>query len=202
MRILLLLLAICFCCLPSEAAKAVPKSKAKAAGVCKDKLCATKAQSGYDGYCKKCFGKKFPQAYAEKVRQRLKNCAACGEAKELQPSGLCKPCTKARSCELCGEVNVASTARTCPSCETVRSRLGATRTRLAMWCLSCFSEQQRASGKCFQCFQCTCEHCGKDDVEMGKEYKCSEKECGAKFSLCVVCYASFGGKESLQYKSC
>ena len=193
-NLLFLLLVLCFYLLSSEAAKALPKSKPKPAGVCKDKLCTTKAQSGYQGYCKSCFGRKLPEAYAEKLRRRVKHCVFCGDAKELQSSGLCKPCANARSCELCSEVNTASAARTCPSCETTRTHLGATRTRLAMWCAVCFSEQQRASGKCFNCFKC--HHCGQHAVEMTNEVKCSEKDCGLPFSLCVVCYPCFRGRES------
>ena len=197
----LLLLAICSSFLPSEGAKALPKGKPNAAGVCKERACKTTSQSGFAGYCKKCFRVKFPQAYAKKLRERLKECLSCGEAKDLRSTGLCKACTSARSCDFCQEVNLEPKARTCPSCETTRSLLGATRKRLAMWCAACFTEDQRASGKCFQCFK-RCHHCGRADVEMQKGYKCTGKDCGLAFFVCVVCYPSFGCRDDLVCKNC
>ena len=100
------------------------------------------------------------------------------------------------------EVNVEPSSKSCTSCEDVRMRLGATRNRLAMWCSACYSKDQRASQKCFQCYQCKCNHCGKSDVEFCKKFKCSEGDCGVSFSLCVTCFPYLSGREVLQCKSC
>ena len=121
---------------------------------CRTTGCNTRKQKGCEGFCKKCFRRHFPEQHAKKQEQRRGKCVYCGETKELQSGGVCKPCRHARSCESCSAVNMALSPKTCGSCETVRDRLGAKRKRLAMWCLSCYSESQRASGKCHKCFSC------------------------------------------------
>ena len=105
-NLLLVACVICACVSVHDAGKAAPKGKQKLPDDCKGKRCTAKPQSGYQGYCKRCFRIKFPKEYAEKQQQRLKKCIYCGETKELHRSGLCKPCARARSCEGCSEVNV------------------------------------------------------------------------------------------------
>ena len=46
-------------------------------GLCKSSPCKTQAQSGHGGYCKACYKKRFPEAYAEKTQSRKRKCAVC-----------------------------------------------------------------------------------------------------------------------------
>ena len=118
-------------------------------GWCKTKHRPKKAaQSGYCGYCKSCFREKFPKKYEDKQQRRKKLCFYCQDAKEIQSNGFCKPCTSARSCDQCASVNVDKEAQVCRSCAPRRGRQGAGQERLAIWCSSCHSQEERASGIC------------------------------------------------------
>ena len=68
---------------------------------CQIKMCEVAAQSGYDGYCKRCFKTLFAALHRAKQLQRLKPCIACMQLKELYATGLCKPCTRARLKRTC-----------------------------------------------------------------------------------------------------
>ena len=110
------------------------------------------AQSGYDGYCKPCYKKFFPEQHAAKQTHRKLSCSYCGESREVSMDGFCKPCKRARSCDKCEEVNADSSAVGCVTCATQRAAEGAKQTRLALWCRACTSESERASGKCRACY--------------------------------------------------
>ena len=95
------------------------------------------AQSGHGGFCKSCFAKRYPEEHAAKLQKRReakKPCKVCGEPKELQSSGLCRPCSSARSCETCGAINAALSVTCCLQCAKTREKLGAKQRRLALWC--------------------------------------------------------------------
>ena len=128
------------------------------------------------GLCHSCF-------------KRHKACLCCGASKELQGNGVCKPCNRARSCQSCSEVNVALDAKLCIVCEKKRAHCRATRKRLAMWCVACFSAEQRSSGKCRECFSraCVCHHCEQIEADVSNNYKRSESKCAAVFSCCLRC---------------
>ena len=92
-------------------------------GLCKGRGCKTKAQTGLDGYCKKCYGKFFPEAYAEFRKGRKKQCRVCEEDKELI-GGICKPCRRARQCDGCDKINTDLNAAYCERerCRTRREQ--------------------------------------------------------------------------------
>ena len=152
--------------------------KTPAAGWCRTKHRPNKpAQSGYKGYCKACFRKHFPEEHMAKVLLRRKTCGVCAETKNITSDGVCKPCRTARACAGCDEVNLEVHSATCLFCETSRARLGATRPRLAMWCVSCYSEESFASGRCASCYRKTlgkCAHCEAHDVQITRTVKCNE----------------------------
>ena len=138
--------------------------KTPAAGWCRAGHRPNKAaQSGYRGYCKPCLRKLFPEEHAAKRLGRSKMCAFCGDRKELTSAGLCKPCAGARTCQRCDGVNMDSAAVVCRACADSRTMLGATKQRLAIWCPRCFSESERASGRCLRCQIQRRERCKEPD---------------------------------------
>ena len=106
------------------------------------------AQSGYKGYCKQCYKQIFPDDHKIKHAKRKAECKFCRSVAELTQAGYCRPCARARSCEGCGEVNIDSNARICVGCSSNREAMGAKQDRLAMWCLTCTSTQERMSALC------------------------------------------------------
>ena len=55
---------------------AATKKEQEEKGLCKGHGCKTKAQTSLDGYCKICFRKFFPEAYADFLKGRKSN-AVC-----------------------------------------------------------------------------------------------------------------------------
>ena len=54
------------------------------------------AQSGHDGYCKKCFRQLFPERFREKQNKQKQECEMCHEVNFLV-KGLCHACTGERA---------------------------------------------------------------------------------------------------------
>ena len=73
-----------------------------------------------------------------------------------------------------------------------------------MWCVACFSAEQRSSGKCRECFSraSVCHHCGQNEADLSNNFKCSESKCAAVFSFCLRCRPYFDGNAQLQCKQC
>ena len=147
---------------------AMKKDKAPHAGWCAARHRPLKpAQSGYrdlDGklYCKPCLRHKFPTLYEKKQILRKSSCAFCRHKKELV-RGFCKPCRSARECDQCHEVNEDIHARPCMHCIKRRRALGAVADKLALWCLSCATQEDRENGYCRACRDkygdLVCHHC-------------------------------------------
>ena len=178
-----------------------------AAGWCKIRHRPLRAaQTGYEGYCKACYRQFFPERHQEKQTARKRKCPYCLHELELQSNGFCKACTRARSCQTCGEVNRASSAETCVACAPRRDEPGATRPRLALWCPTCSSEQERASGRCGACYKkalaFVCHHCSGKRCVLEQEHRCAEVSCRISFRLCDYCGLLLLGRRKLQCKTC
>ena len=177
-----------------------------AAGWCKTKGCKTKdnnrkpAQSGLDGYCKICFRKKFPAQHSAMQQRRFKVCSICEESKDLTAEGICKPCKKTRSCESCSLVNLDKSAVACAHCAEARKKQGATKDRLAMWCSTCYDDEQRASGRCFTCHRKSigkCGHCERENAQIASVRKCADADCNVEIRLCSSCVGPFRSYDNL-----
>ena len=119
--------------------------------LCRTRRCSSNAQSGHDGYCKTCFKKKFPKKYADKQARRQQKCVVCSQVRELVQKDICRPCFRARSCDKCGAVNRHKQALACSACFGTRKGLGSDTPRLALWCNSCTSPEERATRLCSVC---------------------------------------------------
>lgn len=172
---------------------------------CKTSRCPKRAQTGYDGFCKGCFRKRFPKQYAEKDLRRKKVCPVCGLGRELI-GGVCKPCARARKCKGCGDVNRDPSAAVCSRCRKRRHNQGARELRLALWCRKCTTAGERDTGVCQTCFdECPdlrCNHCEQSITEEGHRHRCCEESCKVVFYLCVACRPLEVGGPNLHCKSC
>ena len=127
-------------------------------GWCKSKGCKMPAQSGYDykGYCKSCFGEKFPKKAIEMRQSRKKACELCEAVSELRYGGVCKPCWRAHGCDpeakTCKWINKEPGATRCTRCLAAKSTTTAKQVRLAMRCPLHTTPEQRSGDLCSQCF--------------------------------------------------
>ena len=182
-------------------------------GLCTGYLCKhdpkrkIQAKWGMDGLCTSCFKAKFPEKHAEHLVARkkyYKECILCKETKEVIGT-VCRSCRRARQCDLgnCTEVNLAADAPTCSECEQ-KAGPGAKQKKLAMWCPSHTTEEERGSGLCRKCFQNKerCHHCQQDCESPVRIYACSEKGCLVKFPLCAKCAQLTWGCQPLLCKTC
>ena len=172
---------------------------------CKVSRCPRYAQTGYGGFCKGCFRKRFPIEYAQKDLRRKKECPLCGLGRELL-GGICKPCARARKCKRCGDVNRDQSAAACSRCRKRRHSMGAREFRLALWCRQCTTAAERESGACETCFaECPdlrCNHCAQSIQEDARRHRCCEEACKVVFYLCVACRPVELAGSNLQCKSC
>jgi hypothetical protein len=110
------------------------------------------AQSGCLKNCKTCFKKKYPKEHAAMSAKRRKQCVICSKKGELVKKQFCQPCYNARKCKKCDAVNQDKNAAHCMNCFKTREALGATQSRLAMWCPACTEPVHLSSGLCEACF--------------------------------------------------
>ena len=163
------------------------------------------AQSSYKGFCKKCFQKKFPDEYREKLQDRKKKCKICGLFQDLRKSGVCKVCTRVRKCEVCGTLNEERDAKVCDNCPLLSGPLKVAHARLALWCRQCTTATERSEELCHICSKRSigeCHHCGENAHLCEKQYACDDVTCKKKFRLCEACTAAFQGVDCLQCKEC
>ena len=131
----------------------LPVPRTRRHGWCRTKHRIRKrAKTGFQGYCKMCFKKKFPAAYAVKEARRSSTCVLCGSTAQLSKAGHCRPCRRARCCEGCGAMNAEPKAPSCVVCPTRRDLLRAKKHRLALWCLKCTGAAERCSAMCRDCY--------------------------------------------------
>ena len=135
--------------------------------------CFDNAQSAHvdskgNRYCKSCFKEFCPRLHAKLLNQRRHShseCGYCGEIKELQ-QGFCRPCRRARECQTCRAVNEGFEATVCVSCCKRRKALGASAQKLAAWCLTCTTLEERQSEFCLDCYKDVqsrpCHHCAAE----------------------------------------
>ena len=121
------------------------------------------AQSGYDGYCKRCFGRLFPERFRVKQNARKRECELCREFKVLV-RGVCRSCRGERKCYVnqCNWINKEVGVVRCWAC--TRTKFGAKNPRVVMACPYHTSAEQRSSGMCSECFdrRQECHHCASE----------------------------------------
>ena len=171
-----------------------------------DVQCSKNAQTAaaYQGYCKGCFAIVFPQEYEQIKGLRKKSCIVCGAHRELERS-LCRPCLHSRTCSDCHGLNLALDASRCGNCEGFRKSLGAVQSRLALWCLSCSTADERKHGLCRPCLtvsSTTCDHCASNATGTTSKHKCSASDCSVSFSLCRKCCMVFSSSDQLLCNHC
>ena len=201
------LIVVSTCLLYIDCGKQTPQKPPKppAAGWCRTSHKPKKpAQSGYDGYCKACYQDKFPNKYKAKLMQRKKQCAWCMKQQVNTRNGFCKPCISARSCETCSAVNTDKDAVSCVECCNVRERLGATQTRLALWCVSCTSVSDRDARMCRGCLRHltgTCHHCRTRQQLLSTTHHCADSDCGTSVRFCAQCAGAVVTSARVQCKT-
>ena len=80
-------------------------------------------------------------------------------------------------------------AAVCRNCPDLRAKLGAKQEKLTIWCPSCESTQDPATGLCLPCQSATssrsgCHHFNSWELVRPREFRCAEPSCGALFHLC------------------
>ena len=160
----------------------------------KTKKCEKKAQTGYNGYCKACFRQCFPAVYAQKRNKRLKACRFCGQIGNLRKRGICQVCTTARKCSRCDEITFRSSAPNCGLCHLLRRP-----ERMAVWCSSCFTSEERSAGLCSMCLRC--DHCKSKACMTKGHLRCSEASCARSFLLCDTCWSYWQDSKEYQCDS-
>ena len=161
---------------------AAPKKKNSIVGKCSRKRCTRNAQTGFidakgNRYCKVCFAEVCPKLSDAKKNARKKECQVCGESTELT-SGICRPCRRARTCDGCQKVNEKANARVCKNCAQTT---GARCPKLALWCTTCTTVEERSHRVCRNCLgkreqSCSsqCGFCKTDIQELSVLVKCEK----------------------------
>lgn len=198
-------LILCCCAAMSLAGKSKPVPTPRY-GWCRTAHKPLKAaQSGFSGYCKKCFKEKWPKDYAAKLTRRKNTCVLCGSSAEVSPGGHCKPCLRARCCDGCGSVNTDPEAPSCVGCSARRALMGAKQPRLAMWCPSCTGMAERATALCRGCYDDRvgmCHHCEQPCQLLPTVHRCSETGCKAPMQFCPQCSSVLVVADTVQCKPC
>ena len=114
------------------------------------------AQTGYRGrdgkpYCKLCFRERHPKLYKAKQLKRKKDCGLCGVERMLR-GGFCKACRSARACDVCGDINMDCSAQRCSVCSSRWPARGARFHKLALWCTTCTTLEERGAERCRSCY--------------------------------------------------
>lgn len=140
------------------------------------------AQGGYEGFCAKCFRKRFPRKHA-KTKSRLGIwCDNCYEPQQLK-SGVCASCLdkgrkKCTHCErlnflvqdVCSEPQCSRNLRLCTACYTVHQSSS------AIVCGVCRRQKLER-----------CDECGTQDDLVDGNYYCAESKCGVRLRFCGSC---------------
>lgn len=211
----------------AAATKSTPASRP----LCCVRMCSGAAQTGFEGYCKKCYKVMSPKKHSQKLAQRSKHCSICSERKELvwalvrkTPSRrlpkktsvtnsmvqICKPCYRAWKCNDCSAVNPQLCAVICGGCSGAREKLGAAQRRLALWCIYCtvllLRNGKRICAACVSMLSAGSAISASSRaswiLKSRQVFHCAEAMCDQKMRFCRRCAAMVASPGPVLCKTC
>ena len=108
-------------------------------------------------------------------------------------------------CTECHELNLNVEAARCKNCAGLRKSLGAVQSRLALWCTTCSTADERMHELCRECFNASrssCGHCSLNATGSTFEYTCTASNCSVSFRLCLQCRAVFSSSDHMLCQHC